>query len=658
MNIAGETITNSSAQSSQVQSDWTQATTTALDYIKNKPVLATVATTGSYVDLTNKPNLATVATTTTIDLTNTGTYLTTRFYPIVISQTGMYRYDIAVDMPPQGLAAAYNAHWIQGWVQAGGWSDQLPRLFELAHGYFDGNERSILGVYVGSQSFAEGVVVYVRGGGTYLIKTPATSVVAYSAPFTSPGTNFQSTFAIKDGNGVDVLGTTTNAIQLFYGTTSTTGTYKSGVHVIQNVNSSYGFAATTGSFATDTTVQARINGGDIVLDTGFDGNGPVWLQARRLSNFVDKFSLVLNPNGGNVGIGVNPTAALDIVDQNNGIIQFSEYNATDGVAIRARRARGTIAAPTAVAANDTLVALRGFGYNSTAFSGRCVGIEMAAAETFTATATGTYMGFHTCASTTTTNSEKVRILGNGNVGIGTTSPGCLLDFNSTTVINNINKVISFYGNPASTPETATDFTGFGVITGTTLRYQTSSSTAGGHVWYMGATEAMRITISSGAICLGIGKYPSGYQLDLSTDGARKLTTTTWTTGSDQRIKTDIQSANLQMCYETIKTIDLKYFKWNFPIESNVSVDDKHSLGFIAQDVKAVFPNAVRESNSYGFTDFLSLNTDQILKAMYGALRQTMADKESLETKLETAQNDIKLLAARLTAIEALIGEKV
>ena len=414
MNIAGETITNSSTQSSQVQSDWTQATTTALDYIKNKPVLSTVATI------------------TTIDLTNTATYLTTRFYPIVISQAGMFRYDIAVDMPSQVGTVAYNAHWIQGWVQTGGWTDQLPRLFELAHGYFDGNERSILGVYVGTQNFYEGVVVYVRGGGTYLIKTPATSVVAYSAAVTLPvsGGN-QSTFAIKDGNGLDVVGTTTNAILLFYGTTSTTGTYKSGVHVIQNVNSTYGFPATTGSFASDTKVHARINGSDIVLDTGFDGNGPVWLQARRLSNFADKFSLVLNPNGGNVGIGVNPSAALDIVDQTNGIIQFSEYNSTDGVAIRARRARGTIAAPTAVVADDTLVALRGFGYNSAAFSGRCVGIEMAAAETFTATATGTYMAFHTCASTTTTNSEKVRILGNGNVGIGTTGPGYKLVVNNT-----------------------------------------------------------------------------------------------------------------------------------------------------------------------------------------------------------------------------------
>ena len=41
----------------QVQSDWTQATTTAVDYIKNKPNLAAVATSGSYNDLSNKPTI-------------------------------------------------------------------------------------------------------------------------------------------------------------------------------------------------------------------------------------------------------------------------------------------------------------------------------------------------------------------------------------------------------------------------------------------------------------------------------------------------------------------------------------------------------------------------------------------------------------------------
>lgn len=41
----------------QIQSDWTQADNTKLDYIKNKPSLATVATTGSYSDLSNKPTI-------------------------------------------------------------------------------------------------------------------------------------------------------------------------------------------------------------------------------------------------------------------------------------------------------------------------------------------------------------------------------------------------------------------------------------------------------------------------------------------------------------------------------------------------------------------------------------------------------------------------
>ena len=40
-----------------VQANWTQTTTTADDYIKNKPNLATVATSGSYNDLSNKPTI-------------------------------------------------------------------------------------------------------------------------------------------------------------------------------------------------------------------------------------------------------------------------------------------------------------------------------------------------------------------------------------------------------------------------------------------------------------------------------------------------------------------------------------------------------------------------------------------------------------------------
>lgn len=46
-----------SIPAAQVQSDWTQSDNTAVDYIKNKPSLATVATSGSYTDLTDKPSI-------------------------------------------------------------------------------------------------------------------------------------------------------------------------------------------------------------------------------------------------------------------------------------------------------------------------------------------------------------------------------------------------------------------------------------------------------------------------------------------------------------------------------------------------------------------------------------------------------------------------
>ena len=46
----------------QIQSDWTQADNTKKDYIKNKPSLATVATTWAYSDWSWTPTLATVAT--------------------------------------------------------------------------------------------------------------------------------------------------------------------------------------------------------------------------------------------------------------------------------------------------------------------------------------------------------------------------------------------------------------------------------------------------------------------------------------------------------------------------------------------------------------------------------------------------------------------
>jgi hypothetical protein len=115
--------------------------------------------------------------------------------------------------------------------------------------------------------------------------------------------------------------------------------------------------------------------------------------------------------------------------------------------------------------------------------------------------------------------------------------------------------------------------------------------------------------------VALGLSSTTQELDLSTDLARKLTTSTWATVSDERIKTNIETANLVRCAEILDTLDLKYFEWKRP------TDDQHSLGWIAQEVREVFPKSV-DPDSDGI---LMLNSDQLIKVLYGALKQTQLE---------------------------------
>ena len=49
------------ASAGQVQSDWSETDTSAKNFIKNKPTLSTVATSGNYSDLTGRPSLGSLA---------------------------------------------------------------------------------------------------------------------------------------------------------------------------------------------------------------------------------------------------------------------------------------------------------------------------------------------------------------------------------------------------------------------------------------------------------------------------------------------------------------------------------------------------------------------------------------------------------------------
>jgi hypothetical protein len=163
---------------------------------------------------------------------------------------------------------------------------------------------------------------------------------------------------------------------------------------------------------------------------------------------------------------------------------------------------------------------------------------------------------------------------------------------------------------------------------------------------LGTSNTGRLFVTDNGI--GIGTNAPGYQLALATDSAGKPSTNTWTIASDERLKENIELANLDLCYLAVKTIPLKRYKWKDEIYSETQVPDRHKLGWIAQDVQAVFPKAV---NVHDFKynqvfeddqlisedviqDCLDLNADQLYAAMYGAMQKLIAKVETLEAEVE------------------------
>jgi hypothetical protein len=82
------------------------------------------------------------------------------------------------------------------------------------------------------------------------------------------------------------------------------------------VDGSNAAPATSGSSTTNGSLRigGLANGTNICLDAGVNssGSGYSWLQCRLRTDYSQNYDLLLNPNGGNVGIGVTPSIRLHV----------------------------------------------------------------------------------------------------------------------------------------------------------------------------------------------------------------------------------------------------------------------------------------------------------------------------------------------------------
>ena len=124
--------------------------------------------------------------------------------------------------------------------------------------------------------------------------------------------------------------------------------------------------------------------------------------------------------------GANPLQVLNSAG-NGGVasIATSAAVANPGARFYGYAARGSQAAPVALAAGDGIAYFVGLGYGTSYVQAAMIGVAAEAA--FSATSAPAYMAFATTPSGSTTVAERMRISSAGNVGIGTGSPGCTLE---------------------------------------------------------------------------------------------------------------------------------------------------------------------------------------------------------------------------------------
>ncbi len=270
-------------------------------------------------------------------------------------------------------------------------------------------------------------------------------------------------------------------------------------------------------------------------------------------NSVEKVRIT---DAGDVGIGTtNPSGALEVArDQVTPIIRLTGYRADAGspVFFMGRRARGTMASPSAVQADDILAAFAGTAYGTTGWPanpttrGR---LDITAAENWTDTAQGTNMIFHTTPIGMMTLSERMRITDEGNVGIGTTTP-----VEKLTVAGTIESTSGGIKFPDGTIQTTAAATGEGTSSNKNpleialLKWYTNKVTSftvgdgpqhvafdGANIWVTNyySNTVTKLNAATGAV---VGTYSGGISLNgIAFDGANMWITNGTVSGTVKKI---------------------------------------------------------------------------------------------------------------------------
>jgi hypothetical protein len=247
----------------------------------------------------------------------------------------------------------------------------------------------------------------------------------------------------------------------------------------------------------------------------------------------------------------------------------------------------------------------------------------------------------------TNNAERLRITSNGNIGIGTNNPSKqFLQVNGAVMIGdgdgdstrmqygslNIGSISRNYG-------------------GSTTSW--STNTAGLVMECAGNTEIVihhyGSSLHSFMRYVGVGNFTIGRNMQFGTANVYKGNNgTAWDQTSDHRIKENIKKANLTICYDNVKNINLYRFNYKDAF-GNGKHRDRTQLGFVAQQVNLYYPKSITRGkrkldDNREVPDLASIDVSQVNFTLFGAVKQ-------LIRVVEKQSNRIKKLEEMLNIVE-------
>ena len=255
----------------------------------------------------------------------------------------------------------------------------------------------------------------------------------------------------------------------------------------------------------------------------------------------------------------------------------------------------------------------------------------------------------------TNNTERIRVLVNGNVGIGTAAPtpGFRLDIANNTGGSQL-KLHSAGGSSAEIHLWDAPLNTFGGI----IKYSPSSGSNNFEFYnfsnsanstvnlYVGSGQQNAGLIINNSNNVGIGTAVAAFQLQLSNNSAAKPTSNVWTVISDKRLKTNISSYKFGLL--EILQINPIWFTYT----GEAGMPKETGVGVIAQELQKIAPYMVTEWEYKSEKDsvaqkYLGVDNGAITYMLVNAIKELKLQNDTLLQNYKQLQEEIKYIKTKL-----------